>query len=88
VECHYKLFTLKQEFGNCPECPTTKSILSPNFGYDLSARVRSIPLFTREFGYVITKTSNFYSIGIPQGMKDVTVTAIGRDGQTVSYEVK
>jgi len=30
----------------------------------------------------------FHSIGIPQGMKDVTITAIGRDGQTVSYEVK
>jgi hypothetical protein len=32
--------------------------------------------------------STLHSIGIPQGMKDVTITAIGRDGQTVSYEVK
>jgi len=29
-----------------------------------------------------------HSIGIAQGMKDVTITAIGRDGQTVSCEVK
>jgi len=28
------------------------------------------------------------TIGIPPGMKDVTITAIGRDGQTASYEVK
>jgi len=32
--------------------------------------------------------STLHSIGIPQGMKDVTITAIGRDGQTVSYEIK
>jgi len=29
-----------------------------------------------------------HSIGIPLGMKDVTITAIGRDGQTVSNEIK
>lgn len=29
-----------------------------------------------------------HSIGIPQGMKDVTITAIGRDGQTVSCNVQ
>jgi len=29
-----------------------------------------------------------HSIGIPQGMKDVTITAIGRDGQTVSCKVQ
>jgi len=29
-----------------------------------------------------------HSIGIPQGVKDVTITAIGRDGKAASYEVK
>ena len=29
-----------------------------------------------------------HSIGIPQGIRDVSITAIGRDGQTVSCEVK
>jgi hypothetical protein len=32
--------------------------------------------------------STLHSIGIPPGMKDVTITAIGRDRLTVSYEVK
>ena len=32
--------------------------------------------------------STLHSIGIPQGMKDVIITAISRNGQTVSYEVK
>ena len=32
--------------------------------------------------------STLHSIGIPQGMKDVTITAIARDGQTASYEAK
>ncbi len=32
--------------------------------------------------------SRLYSIRIPQGMKDVTITAIGRDGQIVSCEAK
>jgi hypothetical protein len=32
--------------------------------------------------------STLHSIGIPLGMKDVTITAMGRDGQTVSCEVK
>jgi len=29
-----------------------------------------------------------HSIGIPKGMKNITITAIGRDGQTMSCEVK
>jgi hypothetical protein len=32
--------------------------------------------------------STLHSIVIPQGMKDITITAIGTDSQTVSYEVK
>ena len=32
--------------------------------------------------------STLHSIGIPPGMMNVTITAIGRDGQTVSNEVK
>ena len=59
-------------------------IISPSFSYDLSAGARSTPLFSLEFGDVITKTGHCYSIGIPQGVKDVTITAIGRDGQTVT----
>jgi hypothetical protein len=29
-----------------------------------------------------------HSIGIPLGMKDFIITAVGRDSQSVSYEVK
>ena len=32
--------------------------------------------------------STLHSIGIPLGMKDFIITAIGRDSQSVSYEVK
>jgi len=32
--------------------------------------------------------STLHSIGIPQGMKDVTITAIGRDSQAATYKVK
>ena len=32
--------------------------------------------------------STLHSIGIPPGMKGVTITAIVRDGQTVSNEVR
>jgi hypothetical protein len=32
--------------------------------------------------------STLHSIGIPWSMKDTTITAIGRDGQAASYEVK
>ena len=32
--------------------------------------------------------STLHSIGIPPGIKDVIITAIGGDGQTVSCEVK
>jgi hypothetical protein len=67
---------------------TIRVITSPNFSCDLSARVRNRPFSTREFGDVITKLSTLHSIGIPQGTKDVTITAIGRDGQTVLCEVK
>jgi len=32
--------------------------------------------------------STLHSIGIPWGMKDFIITAVGRDGQTISYEFK
>jgi hypothetical protein len=32
--------------------------------------------------------STLHSIGIPQGMKDIMITAIGRDGQAATYKVK
>jgi len=88
LESWNSCFFSNESSGTVHNGPPSKVIISPNFSFDLSAKVRNSPFFTREFGYVITKTSNFYPIGIPQGVKDINITAIGRDGKAVSHEVK
>ncbi len=50
LECWNNLFVLKQEFGNCPHCPTIQVIISPQLSCDFSAGVRNSSFSTRVSG--------------------------------------
>jgi hypothetical protein len=49
-------FLLSNRSSGTVQCPPpSKVIISPNFSFDLSARVQNTPFLTGEFGNVITK---------------------------------